>query len=534
MYTVGDIAENFVSTYRLPIRPNNPSSLFRIQKWVKTLENELQSRNQLPSLPRRVIDVQKRGRSEDVYLVDFGEGQDIPKDHYICLSYRWGNKPTAQTTQSTFNSHVAGISLKSLSQTLRDTVELTRYLGIRYLWIDCLCIIQENPEDWELESAKMGGYYRNSWLTVAAGLSGDASSGLFGERQDPGYIRLQSPYENRIATLYFTSNVIAPPPRGERQQDALFKSSAKLESPLYTRAWTLQEEALSNHFLSFEDSQIYLRHGKTLKFESGLEILFRKEQCIHVTESLLRDPIAWHSFVEHYSTRELSFGSDKLPAISGLAHEYSLVHSDDHYLAGLWSKSLMTDLLWSRDGNSTPSVRPAIYRAPSWSWAAVDTKIGFRVLEGIKDTYVEILSAHTLSSGKDHLGHVTEGEITLHGRLIPGKRWTRPSEDFDLLVYPTVIDKEFQLSSKTNTSSDNEGLPILVMDAVDTHTANNTIWFLPVLKVAMESYNQLHGLALVKSEQEPGKYERVGSLLTYGSSPFASMILPDIQVVSII
>ena len=228
MHIAGDIAETFVSTYRLPIRPNNPSSLFRIQKWVETLKNEPQSENQLPSLPRRVIDVQKRGRSEDVYLVDFGEGQDIPKDRYICLSYRWGSKPTAQTTQSTFHSHFAGISLQSLSQTLRDTVELTRYLSILYLWIDCLCIIQGNPEDWSLESAKMGSYYGNSWLTVAAGLSDDASSGLFGERQDPGYIRLQFPYENRKATLYFTSNVIiAPPPRGERQRDTPFQIQCK-------------------------------------------------------------------------------------------------------------------------------------------------------------------------------------------------------------------------------------------------------------------------------------------------------------------
>jgi hypothetical protein len=104
---------------------------------------------------------------------------------YNCLSYCWGQGMTLKTTQETLDLHKARIPWQSLPKTFQDAIEFTRRLGVRYIWIDSLCIIQHDKEDWERESAKMYEVYRKSYLTLAATSSANAEGGCF--THDPLY-----------------------------------------------------------------------------------------------------------------------------------------------------------------------------------------------------------------------------------------------------------------------------------------------------------------------------------------------------------
>lgn len=100
----------------------------------------------------------------------------------MTLSHCWGRTQFITTTRDTLKQRIAGIALTDLSKTFKDAVSLTRKLGIRYLWIDSLCIIQKDKEDWEREAGKMGAVYSQSFLNIAATSSAEGSGGLFKER----------------------------------------------------------------------------------------------------------------------------------------------------------------------------------------------------------------------------------------------------------------------------------------------------------------------------------------------------------------
>jgi hypothetical protein len=102
--------------------------------------------------------------------------------------------------------------MAQLSQTFQDAIMITRRLGIKYLWIDSLCILQDSKSDWEVESAKMGQYYASSWLTIGAGLLGDGTQGCFGNRLGPEglYCRLVVKELQQRSDLYFTTSSMQP------------------------------------------------------------------------------------------------------------------------------------------------------------------------------------------------------------------------------------------------------------------------------------------------------------------------------------
>jgi hypothetical protein len=145
-------------------------------------------------LPARVLDVV----SNKVKLVETQQ-KSAP---YLTLSHCWGNKKIITTTKATLKSRKSDIPWLSLSRTFQDAITITRELGFRYLWIDSLCIIQDDKKDWERESAKMASIYADSWLTIAAALGIDGDSGCFSSR-------LGNPFE---AELTVEDNMKKPKP----------------------------------------------------------------------------------------------------------------------------------------------------------------------------------------------------------------------------------------------------------------------------------------------------------------------------------
>ena len=89
---------------------------------------------------------------------------------------------TAKTTRVTLKDRMRGIRIETLPKSFRDAIMICRALGIRFLWIDSLCIIQQDAEDWERECSRMRDVYRNSYLTISIARSRGSSDGCFSTR----------------------------------------------------------------------------------------------------------------------------------------------------------------------------------------------------------------------------------------------------------------------------------------------------------------------------------------------------------------
>ncbi|PVH80477.1 HET-domain-containing protein, partial [Cadophora sp. DSE1049] len=283
---------------------------------------------------------------------------------YICLSHCWGHGNPLETTTSSLPNRMKAIVFDDLSETFKDCIRLTRYLGIRYLWIDSLCIVQDSKMDWEEESSKMGDYYSSSWLTIGAGASTPKREALFTDRVPEESFQLQMNRQGKASSVYI--NIKAD----QAQTFSLDLGASALDS----RGWTLQEQILPARFLAFGPTQVYYRNKEHIHCECG------RVMDIQHTDIPRRDiflkPGDWFRLVECYTKRSLTFSEDKLPALSGLAHEYQRA-SGDRYLAGIWSRELWKGLFWRRDMDCLRSSGPELYRAPSWSWAAVNGSIKY-------------------------------------------------------------------------------------------------------------------------------------------------------------
>lgn len=380
-------------------------------------------------LPSRVIDVGPADGSRHPYLYVPSESSNYAKlpdvsQRYIALSYCWGShlwagKDPQITTTSSLEARKREIRMTDLPQTIRDAVVITRRLGIRYLWVDALCILQgsdtQAKADWERESSKMADIYGSAFLTIAAASARSVHEGIFHDR------KLQV---EQVVMKFSAENNGSLDNPVYIQHNPAFRDC--IDEPLYHRGWTLQERMLSPRVVVFTRDQLVWNCQTQNMTESGMEMNALGQQRLR-TPDVLGDGGAlmfWHSVVRDYSSRYLTNAADKLPALSGLA---AALHqrTGDEYLAGLWKKSVLDDLLWmnkaiysSRGNRVAPSRQPG-YRAPSWSWASVHGNIDFHRSSMDSAFYFAwCLSYHITLSGIDEFGAVSGGWIELRGPLI--------------------------------------------------------------------------------------------------------------------
>src|SRR5579871_1088250 len=128
-----------------------------------------------PTLPSRVLDVDAPHSPSKLSLVESNGRHGF----YVTLSHVWGQQNITRTTTAKLSERKQSILLDSLSQTFQNAITIIRKLDIRYIWIDSLCIVQDDPEDWSIEASKMGSYYSNSLFNIAAVSSHDSKVGCF-------------------------------------------------------------------------------------------------------------------------------------------------------------------------------------------------------------------------------------------------------------------------------------------------------------------------------------------------------------------
>lgn len=337
-----------------------------------------------------------------------------------------------------------------MPKTFRDAILITAKLGILYLWIDSLCIVQDSARDWETESGRMGAVYNGAYLTLAATRASADVDGFLSTRDVPYYypIDLQCPIGMNDSFSNLRFNAVA-------HKSWPLATKTHIE-PLMKRAWCLQERLLAVRTLSFGGQQNFFECHKEKLFENGepepwslpnysLQSIYPNIDDRHQTV----DFNPWYRWIEEFSVRGLTQLSDRLPAISGLAHrvsEYLVTHlkhriTQPQYCAGIWGDDLLNGLLWN--GFNKPRSRPTEYYAPSWSWAAIKTDTAFPMImeeerhrlsdddgsgtmgvpRHFQGTAKPISQLHftefsTTAKGSDPFGQVSDGYIDLKAPLI--------------------------------------------------------------------------------------------------------------------
>lgn len=368
------------------------------RNWIETCLNEhtnCRSSSSLdPVLPTRVLDVGDPStcRGEARLFVSRGT-----RAKYVALSHCWGKQPIlAQLKTSNIRDLESVIPRDTLPPNFRDAVDICRGLGVRYLWIDSLCIIQDSASDWARESVRMGHVYRDALVTICAISSPGAYHGITSAHspraQQPQSVNVQIPVSVSNDD-YVTASVFS-----QKDQEDLW--GLNIRAPLSTRGWCLQESLLSRRVLYYGAKQIYW--GCASGFKAANEVpssyVFpnrgsgpatlsdalnaSETEPLPFTGSRRRDVLdSFYALVSVYTSRSLTFDKDKLPAVSGLAQRLHPMLGGD-YLAGIWSSDFRQGLLWTAYETDEPlGAPPRDYRAPSWSWASTHTQVDFQQYE---------------------------------------------------------------------------------------------------------------------------------------------------------
>lgn len=265
----------------------------------------------------------------------------------------------------------------------------------------------------------MGRVYQHGLFNIEAVSAKDCSESLFVSR-DPF---LLFPHEIRV------SAVDAQPQGVWTESEDVHWASGRFvdEEPLYGRGWVLQERLLAKRSIIFTRKQIFYRCAGAYTSESGDFCHFPEEisQGYEMLESVSivnltarNSSLMWAKVLTQYNNTALTIPGDKLVALSGVARKFGEVHGSK-YLAGLWEHTLLNDLMWYKTGNSG---RPQVYRAPTWSWASVNTfQPGpyepIRACAACVPSIPTIIEASTQPVGPDEYGEVMSGEIKLKGYL---------------------------------------------------------------------------------------------------------------------
>ncbi|KAL6888003.1 heterokaryon incompatibility domain-containing protein [Trichoderma evansii] len=227
--------------------PNgHPLSKHAIE-WVKTKMEECSNdhichSSELSPLPDRVLSLKASPEGNITIRVTEPE---TTLGKYATLSHRWNLNHNFITTRANLSDRKHGIPWEELPKTFQDAVRFCLELDISYLWIDALCIVQDDPMDWEIQSAKMADIYHLSCLTLAATWSNSNSAGCF-PNQSAEYIEHSLEVTNSIQDTY-RLKVRRKLPHWATNSTAM----PTQDNPLLSRAWVFQERVLSPRVLHF-------------------------------------------------------------------------------------------------------------------------------------------------------------------------------------------------------------------------------------------------------------------------------------------
>jgi hypothetical protein len=309
-------------------------------------------------LPTRVVDV---GDSSNRFKIRLHISQKGEQGLYVALSHQWGSN-TFRTTRDNLNAYREGIVFDELPKTFQDAVIVARSLGIRYLWVDSLCIIQDDDDDWRYESMRMEKIFHAAYVTVAAASATNTSDGFL-HRCSSKTVKLQN---SKLPRQY--AYIV----------DCTADFTGDVENgPLSQRAWVLQERALSRRTIHFSAAQTYWECGECIRCETfyheirPTSLLSSSVYPITLDQPVSDDGTALiEELFVRYSSLSLTCRTDRPTAIVGLESRLAKFYRTPS-VYGIITKCLGRSLLWTRSGDAPMESIPfEAGNVPSWSWMA--------------------------------------------------------------------------------------------------------------------------------------------------------------------
>lgn len=428
-------------------------------------------------MPQRVLDV----NNSRLRLVEPSE-----REEYLTLSHCWGVPSTQpKTLRANIRSRMKNIAWNNLNQTYKDAVTITRRLGFRYIWIDSLCIVQDNSEEWEAAAGGMADIFANSFLTICASHAKDGSVGIFADRQPSNGAEPSTALPNVSLRTTVRSQTTVGVERDVTicarllarhyfqgiaddhyvEHLSLWQRPRPVEEPLFFRAWALQERILSLRTLDYHCHEMVWECEGMRKCEcEETENRGLRTQKARFNEPWLwksygslpdsPDDNVWNRIVVTYSALSLTFESDRLPALAGLAQGIE-TDKNHNYYAGIWEEDLPYSLLWYHNCFDLEKLETqslsAFHRrleVPSWSWISVTGPVAFLQRRLFQEVYVTVATgSHDFFQSRDRFtrckkmplrirGPVTSARFGHHGKQST-QFWIDGGE-FLFTIYPDL------------------------------------------------------------------------------------------------
>jgi hypothetical protein len=300
--------------------------------------------------------------------------------------------------KESLQQHMQEISWHGLTKTLKDAIRVTYSLGLRYIWIDSICIIQNDLEDWEREAVMMASVYQGSDLTIAAASSPNSYVGLFLNTVPPA-LRIDEDARFGVQMLRaFGGN-----------EDEIH------ESILNQRGWVLQEIVLSRRVVYFTNNQVYWHCQSLLASEDGF--LERNDRKVPPNQFVYEQDF-WRGLILDYSRRDFTFTTDRLAALVGLIR-WEQSSSTRTPVLGMWKESLALDLCWSLTEYEDQRMRKSpILGLPTWTWLYWDSAVNFQIpqiLPENMDYYLKILDYVEIWSGEPLISKLQHSMLRVRG-----------------------------------------------------------------------------------------------------------------------
>ncbi|OJJ78195.1 hypothetical protein ASPBRDRAFT_257975 [Aspergillus brasiliensis CBS 101740] len=422
-----DYAGKYVVAQSLEVTPDSGSraAFARAHKWLSYCDkHDGACKPPNPEYkPRRLINVGSVDGVREPFLFE-----PVEPVRYACLSYCWGKDldQLLTTTSENIQAHFQAIAFSALPRTIQDAITVCRNLNIPNIWVDSLCIVQDDRLAWLQDASTMHDIYYNSYLTISVMEPNSCKLGFLGKQRfgDPTW---QQPL------------CVTHPDEASSPVDLLIRPrkfyprSHRDRSSLDRRGWCLQESLLPSRRLCYDGNEMIWEclcrklcecghavapqvprnttpdhHGKLgalletkareIKSRLGMRgyptwyrFLLGSAGWLKPRQRLYQ---RWRELISDYSHRSLSQRHDRLRAISGLA---KMVWDDlgpegckepgDYYLAGLWKQELPFDLTWEvedlPEGAEMPErgevkAHEAGYHIPSWSWASLERPVSYK------------------------------------------------------------------------------------------------------------------------------------------------------------
>ena len=486
------------------------------------------SRPKATRLPTRVIDC-----SEPEFPRLVTSPSSSPPSHYAALSYVWGENQPHRTTAENIDKYHHLIASEVVPKTIQDAIFTTHSLSIRYLWVDSLCIIQDSEDDKDREIEKIRIYFQNAYITIVAANAKRVSDGFLYNpppwRSEPVQVPYPIPEEPGKVDVVFLYRTYAPWPT--------------YDSPVDNRAWCLEERVLSprrlvfcSHALQYECQEsrvnvngsplglpdLYLRLPKPQAKKEDTSSI--SEVTPEVTLAVVED--IWDFVVTQYTSRRLTKVKDKLVAFGAVAEQFQGLWPDTlstRYIAGLWSHQLPASLLWQLSGEQHP-LPEVTYRAPSWSWAAIEGTVETIIFHPQQNVVIscEVKSWEvTLKRETNLYGQVTAGRLVIVANVMRGLAWDPAIRQAD------------------NLSRTTQGQPMAKNEAFGRVTADSSEYMnrrmrnVPVVVAAIsEGVHSVFGLALVNIAKAGAyQYRRIGLVRIKNGSWVPEALREEIVVV---